>query len=554
MAPFILIFLLLSCSLSAEEGPSGNILYLMQTGHPNESLAAYREYTEQSGKHDFDLLQQMGLLLLSHGNRSTDPQVQLLTLFGAGISGNEKALYILEGGIENPIPQLQLVALNLLSKYQNDRADQIINRAIYSNYVLIRLEAIHYLSQKKYKTAQGQIEALMSKLDKKLWPIFPQLFALLGDPSSIKMLRKLMTEQDDDVRIEAILSAAKYGRDDLLPKIRILSSQHNVGQQEACAIALGMLKDEASKERLETLAKSPRPSVKLAAYKALYQLGKEECRKYIEAEARNANLFAIALLGSMPGSEDLLAMLMKSDNLQVKVNATLALLERADSRCLDEIAQILIQDTRDLAFAQVTTLGRGLQAWRVVPLGRQHFEENPYLYELSIAMREATLKKTLDLPEKDFLRVANTILEVQQNDLVPALVQLLENQGSQGAIELLKKYQQKVGAPLVRNYCNLALYKMKTPGPYAESLKSWVSQQKQTDMIQFRPIVPWEISNSDASYQLTAQETSRLLIESVEALAQAQDVESMNALLDLIENGNKNNRYAIAGLLIRAIQ
>lgn len=560
MIQIISLLLLFTISLQASESEektppfSGNILFLMQTGNPAEALKAYRQYTKDTGNHDFELLQQVALLFLDQGYRSSDAQTQLLTIFGAGISANEKALYILERGIENENPQLQLISLNFLSRYQNDRADEMINRALSSNHLLIRLEAVYYLAQKKYRTAQGQTEALMSKIDKKLWFVFPQIFALMGDPASIRILRKLMTEQDDNVRIEAVLSAAKYGRDDLLPKIRILASQHNRGQQEACAIALGELKDNSALDKLEKLSLSPVPSVRLAAYKALYQLGKEECRLSIEEEAKKDNLFAINLLGNMPGSEDFLFKLTKSDNFQVRLNAILGLLERRDSRVLNSIAEILIKDHRDLAFIKQTTAGKGLTAWKAIPQSTENFQENPYLYELSIGMRESVLSKSLDLPEKDFLRIANTLLEVQQHDLIPLVVQLLENLGTQKAIELLKKYQQKIGAPLVRNYCNLALYRLNEPGPYGEILRNWVSQQKQTDIIQFRPFVPWELRMTDANYQLTAQETSQLLIESVEALAKAQDVASMDALIDLIENGNQNNRYALAGLLIRALQ
>ena len=63
-------------------------------------------------------------------------------------------------------------------------------------------------------------------------------------------------------------------------------------------------------------------------------------------------------------------------------------------------------------------------------------------------MRESTLEKALDLPEKDFLRPAHSLFERQQNDLVPTLVGLLENLHTPAAIDLLKLHLQKVEAPL----------------------------------------------------------------------------------------------------------
>ena len=212
------------------------------------------------------------------------------------------------------------------------------------------------------------------------------------------------------------------------------------------------------------------------------------------------------------------------------------------------------ENGRDLGFVKQQSLGHSLSAWRAIPSAQQNFEENPFLYELSIAMREAALTKALDLPEKDFLQLANLLFEVHQNDLVPRLVHLLENLRTPAAIEILKRQQQKIGAPLIRNYCNLALYRMKEEGPYGTNLRNWITSKQHLDLIQFRTFLPWEMRSEDSHHQLTAKEMSQLLIESVEALAQTQDEVSIETLLEAIQNGNPKNKYALAGLLMRAIQ
>ena len=161
-----------------------------------------------------------------------------------------------------------------------------------------------------------------------------------------------MTNSDEEVRIAAILSAAKYGRDDLLPKIRTLATHHEKAQLEACAFALGSLKDEKSIPKLESLARSQVPHIRLAAWKALYDLGRKEFKLPLEKAAKDKDIYAIALLGDVEGSQDVLATLINDNNIQVKINAAVSLLHLQDPRCLASLLDILIMDARGLCFFQ----------------------------------------------------------------------------------------------------------------------------------------------------------------------------------------------------------
>lgn len=526
-------------------------MYNMQAGHVSRAIELYQAHQQQSGHHDLELLQKLGLVLIDQGWRNQDPEVQVLTIFGAGISTNEKTLYILEGGLRSPFPQIQLVALNLLSKFQHDDADDILNKALGANHLLVRIEALSYLAEKKHPKAVAQIEALMSKVDEKILPLFPKLFAMVGDATSIKNLKKLLNHATQEVRIAAILSAAKFDRDDLLPQIRTLASHHEIPQQEACAIALGLMHDDTSIPRLEKMMNSSSNNVRLAALQALYRLGKHEVKVHIEEMAQSSNLFAAAALGDINGSEPLLRKLLSDKQIQVRINACLALLKRQDPACLPFLKEILIYDSRDLCFDKVTSIGGGLTAWKAVPSGRQNFQGDNLAFEVSLNMREMALKQALDLSEKDFLQIANILFEHQQNELIPTLVDLLENLQSPEAIALLKKYRHKAGAPLVRNYCNLALFSMGEEGPYADQLKDWVLKQQKMELIRFRPCLPWE-AREESKYELTPEETSRLLVDTFEAFARSQNDKGISVLLEAIAHGNDKNKYALAGLLIRA--
>lgn len=524
----------------------------MRNGQISKAIESYKQHQKLSGQHDFELIQEMGLLLLDQGYRNTDPEIRVMTTFGAGISLNEKALYILEAGVESEIPELQLVSLNFLSQFQNDKADLILQMAMNAGHPLIRLEAAHIMAEKKAPRAFAYAESLMHRFQGPLTSLFPPFFAMIGTPEATRMLKKMMSHADENVRISAVLSAAKYGRDDLLPKIRTLATHNEKAQQEACAYALGVLKDENSIKKLEAISRSNVQHVKLAAWKALYNLGRKEYKQCIERAARNKDIFAIALLSDIDGSQDLLFNLLKDSNLQVKVNATLALLDLQDPRCLPSLLEILIMDSRGLCFSKVASKGKSLSAWRAVPSGKQNLKDNPYAFEMSLSLREEALEKALDLTEQDFLKIAKALFMRQQNDLIPLLVDLLEKMHTRSAVALLKEHQQQVGAPLIRNYCNLALYNLKEPGPYGDNIYAWITQAHNEELIRFRPFLPRELRDTEDGYQLTPEDNSSLLIASFESFVANKDERGISILLDAIQWGNAKNKFALAGLLMRS--
>ncbi len=536
------------------KGMPARVLFLMRRGYVTEGIDLYRTYAQALGRPDHDLLQNMGLVLLDYGATCDCPETQLLAIFGAGVAAHDRATHVIIEGLCNRNPQIRLAAVNLLAQRQTDTTDELVSRAITSEDALIRLEAVYLLAKKKHRGAVGQAEALMCKLPCLVWPLFAEIFATIGDARSIRQLRRLMNHQEQSVRLAAIFAAADHGRDDLIPQIRQLSTHLDAGQQEACAAALGKLADEGAVERLKEMANSKTAHVSLSANLALFQLGHLEYAKPIQKLASEGHLLAIFTLGQVEGSEDLLAQLCRTDNPQIQLNATFALLQLGDSRCLPFLRRLLINSCQTHLYVRCLSHGKTLTAWKCIPIASLSADSAPFALELSKKMREIALTLALDLPESDFLVLADSIFEQQQNDLVPTLVTLLENLGSDDAISLLQKYQEKIGAPLVRNYCNLALFRLGVEGPYADALKRWVHDQCQVDLIRFRPMVPWELRDPGHEHQLTPEETSRLYLATVETLASRQDDHGTQALLDLIKDGNPKNRYPLAGLLIRAVQ
>ncbi len=83
------------CQSQKQSRIPNRILYLIYSGHIPSAIQLYQDYCNSTGRHDFELIQQMGLFTLEQGYKNRDPEIQLMDLFGAGISIHERALYIL---------------------------------------------------------------------------------------------------------------------------------------------------------------------------------------------------------------------------------------------------------------------------------------------------------------------------------------------------------------------------------------------------------------------------------------------------------------------------
>jgi hypothetical protein len=270
--------------------------------------------------------------------------------------------------------------------------------------------------------------------------------------------------------------------------------------------------------------------------------------------AQRHYLFAILSLGSIPEGEEALLELLQSSDFQVKLNAALALLQRRDPRCFPVLCEVLINESRDFAFQPFGSVGRTLSAFKAVPSAEIRAKDPTIDLSYSMAIREHFLKEAIHLPEDTFLKLAQTIFQKQQNDLVPTLILSLENLRTEKAIAVLKEGAKTFLSPLIRDYCHLALYRLKVEGPYEEYINHWVMQQKESELIRLRPLLPWKYRMEQSDYTLTAEETSRLLIDSFLAIANRRDEKSITMLIHAIQHGNPQNRYALMGLLMRATE
>jgi hypothetical protein len=165
------------------------------------------------------------------------------------------------------------------------------------------------------------------------------------------------------------------------------------------------------------------------------------------------------------------------------------------------------------------------------------------------------LVDALDLGEPYFLNIANTLISLKKSEMIPILVRLLENLQSKEAVELLKKSTQMPGAPFIRSYANLAMYRLGNFKEFDKSTMDFVRDSVSNEMISFQPVdLDPRNRNKANPFQLTPSERSQLLLETFEALLIRHETDGIDLILECILKGHPNNRYALAGLLLKMVQ
>ena len=534
------------------------ILFLAKQGRVSQAIDSYSEYKKSIKKHDFFLLKKIAFENLKQGiYQNNNPESFLLALFGAGLSGSDLSLPLLREGLETNSQEIQLMTLSFLSQYYDNQADELMLQALRSPFLMTSMEAAFYLAQKQKLELLSFLFSLYYKVPPELHIIFPQLFILYDNPKTNLLIKHLLNHPKEEVRVETLLQCALHKRDDFLPQIRSMSKHMSIPIQEACAKSLGLLKDEKSISRLKQLVKSSFPSVKLATSNALNSLEDQnlEWDNLIFEEMHKKNPFAINLLDPSSNKKalKLLEQLLTDSNQDLSFSAMLTLLEKKQPSCLPFVKKFLISPIQEALFLPFHSAGKSLQSYKSQLYSTKAYNQMPHLQGYSTHLKEYLLKQSRELPEKYFLSLARFLLEKEQLDLIPLLVLLLEDLQTPKAKSLLKEFQEKPGSPLIRSYCNLALYRIDGLDINKKKLYLWISQKKQFPLIRLRSFLPRKARLTQDPYVLSPEESSRLLIESFEALVQNQSEDAIEILLQSIKNENRNNSYVLSGLLIRAL-
>ncbi|MCB1213295.1 MAG: HEAT repeat domain-containing protein [Chlamydiia bacterium] len=530
----------------------GSMRYLQQ-GRYGQLLGHYQQKKIQNEKMDFDELRQIGFQILREGIESDDRDIQLLTLLSATIACVDEMKGILHAGANSIYPEIQLATLQISQSYPSNLSVEIATKFLSSPHPLLYLEALLLLAKRQHPMALGHLETLLAKIPPQIKPLFPQFFAALGTPQAIRHLKRMLSDPSETVRIATILTAAENRRDDLLPKIRQLAKHPSQLQQEACSKALGDFLDASSKPLLQKLSSSSIEPVRLTALRGLYLMGDEGAERALEAAADGGNLYAITALSKRAGSEDFLFKLTRHPDRSVRINAALGLLERCDDRCAEGILELLLPHGPERVLVNLHTPSKGLSAWREVS-STQPCVEHPEMADLLIlTLKEQCIARCAMLSPDTFMRMARLLLQKPSHPLIPTLISTLESLESQEALDLLNEQAERPGEPLIRHFSLLTLYRLEeTPHREAQLVKL-MREMAQVNCLQLRspgPVKPLTPSKN----LLTPEEESKLFLSGLETLASKREDHSIDLLFELLCKGNPKNRYAIAGLLIRAAQ
>jgi HEAT repeat protein len=488
---------------------------------------------------DFDRYRQQAWRILEEGSRKNEKEVQLLTLFGAQLSQDEGAMTFFMKGLKSEFPEVQLASIRCLAALHHDRADEAILDGLKSNELLIRLETLYLMAQRGLPGVADQVEGLMAKIPPVFHSIFPPLFALSGDPSSLKRLRLLLSDPDDKVRASAVLSVEKAEIEELLPHIRRLCKGVSPLVQEAAVHCLGSFGDSNSLPTIKRLINSSYREVRLTALQAMILFDGEEALPLIEKEALSVDTFAISLLGKIPGGERSLKLFLRSKDPVVVLNAGMALLERGDREGLKIITPLLF--SKKGALAPNTTPLKTVTSWKIVPQDSAEW----------IAIRPEVIRRIFTLAQEDALLFAKEVLENGDRDLLPALMEELYNLGTPEVIALLEKYQQKVGAPYVRGQTALTLFRLGQKNRRQEVI-TFLKNHHEVELIKIKEISKEPGQEVALRFELSPEEASSLYIKMLEALLAEGKEDGISLLVEAMDKGHPNNKYALAGLLIRA--
>lgn len=541
----LILTLVVATSLTASQKK----FYHLAKGRIGKALELY----QKEKAFDPEFLEDLSMYLLKAGIASDEMSDQLLALYGASFGSPKNSILLCDQAMRYGSPMTQIATIHLLGQLQEDGCEELLTRAFNSPHLQIRFEAGYQLALRRSKQATGLFLSLMNHLPAEFAYYFPNLFALVGTKDALSELKNLMSNRNRLVKTAAIMAAAQHGRDDFLPQIRTFLTHKEPMEREAAIVALGHFGDLASKEAIEGLTKDPNPMIRLASYKALTLMGDHSHLDDVKQMALKESLFAINMLAELPTSGDVLAKLLHRADKMVRINAALALLSQRDARALPILTEMLIPNTHDLGLYPASSPGGTMNAWKIISSkGAFDSIHNTNISAITLSFREHVLTEAAQLSEPTFLHLAKEIFEQKQQDLIPTAVQLVESVGTEGAISLLKSFSTPTTTPLLREYCRLALFRL-GKGPI-EPLITRVRSSRDVPLIQFRPLLSWTEKQTDSTYTLTPETQSRLYIETLMAIANHHSQEGVNLIIELIASGDIHNRYALAGLLLFAIQ
>lgn len=548
IVPFLILFCILSTTIyGATSNSHSQIAYFLQNHQFPSAIWTYQKKAYLDKRHDPALLEKIATAILEEGMESLDIPKKLVAYYSMVACSYMPTLSQLNTAIRARHPGLQIAAIHLLKQHTDDRSEEILKLGLTSPFPIIQLTTACVLAQKKFPKAYALIESLFFKVPAAMHIYFPEFFATLNTLESKRRVIQFINDRDEKIRIAAVISSMHHKIEETLPYIQSMLTHTNPLEQEACLFALSHMNDTSSLSRMKSLIESACDEVALSSSFALYTLGYHEYYMRIVALAERENLFAIALLGSIPEANECLYKLLKNSNFTVRMNAAIALLQLRDSQCVPVIMEIFQVVNEGTDLVQITSQGGCMQYIKTLAKRKGAQKNEP---RNSVPILGNLLVQSSELTQSDFLTIAKFLLNSKNCTLIPLAVQILENLQTPEAIDLLEYGASALGNPLLRGYSQISLFKL---GRYSltPTFHQFLQKSLQISLVNYDEI---RDTKNIGIFTLQPEEKLRLILTSLQVIASESCEESIDTLLQCLGNSHEMNRYVLAGLLLQCIQ
>jgi len=529
--------------VKAIASPPPPIQIFAESGQIQRSLKEYRKRVQQTGEHDYDLLQCIAKNTIASGWREPKIETKLYALFGALIAEDDEVNNLLE----NPFlqhPALQLMFLNMLKMQKSPLIEAYCDELLRSPILEIRFHTLNYLASLGHPKAFAQIQALSAKLPVDWQALFSSLAAKIPGQLSSQYLGCLLSSPNRRVKINTIAALTEAGRKDFFPSILLNKNTRDPLMQEAIICAIKAFGDSSHTGILYSYTDSTSTDVRAAAYQALKELQDPRGEKGICMLVNEDILSAIELVNSTSNAESVLSEISKSKNRHVQLNALIQLALMGSSQGEAFLKKELFEKriVVEKHFSPLKSVHHYLYR------GHTYYEQ--YLSDTN-ELKIQLLNQAYQNDEQSYYSLAKKVLTCFQDPLAPKVIEDLGKLSTESSISLLKEFSEKPGDPFVRTYCHAELYRRTQSLEHFEKVKAFILDSKRRSILLFQNPLEKPLQK-DQLPLLSLEKESKLYFDLFILLALSQDERVIDLLVESMDEGPKENSYILAGLLLKA--
>ena len=491
---------------------------------------------------------------LEKGLKSRDIEENLIALYGLLISDYMPSTQILLSLLKKNHFVTQSYLLQVLQKNLSYSAEEILTQAGHSMFFPIRLQALYQLTQRQEANSLTKIQALRQKFHKTYHFIFTPLIAAHRSKESEEELKRILKEPSSHLRSSALLEIGNQHIHSLLPEVKKAFTHVNPIEKESAIFALSCYPDLKLYDLLKKETISTNDHLALASHLALWRLGFIDHKKEILALAQKNNPFALFLLHKMHEETPILVKALKNKDKTIWINALWGLLHHKDIRVLPELEKLLLIDPLDSVINIEHSPAHTMHHLIIESPSIINDADLEKELAITLHLQKLCLSLLSRYPEEEVLKFCKRLLSTNKHPFQRELIHTIENIKSEKSLDLLRSLSFSIGSPLKRGYALTALYRKSTHIKDQERFYKWLKSQSGDSIIKFSKTAD-PLSNLHVTpYELSPEEHTGLISEALLTASTSHEEKYLNLIIELFNTCHKKNRYALAGILMKAIQ